>query len=198
MLMAQHCVRRGDRALVTRAFFGKRVRGNFGGDVAVVQDAQQAVFGDAADFDGVEAPFAEDGENFVLAAALGDQQHALLRFAEHHFVRRHAGFALRHARQINFDAHAAARGHFAAGAGEPGRAHVLNGDDRAGAHRFEARFEQQLFHEGIADLHVGALLLRFLGEFGGGQQRRAVNAVAAGFRADVNHGIACAAGAGEK
>ena len=57
-------------------------------------------------------------------------------------------------------------------------------------HGFEASFEQQLFHEGIAHLHVGALLLRFLGEFGGGEQRSAVDAVAAGFRADVDHWIA--------
>ena len=68
------------------ALLGERVRGNFGGDAAVMQHAQQAVGGDAADLDGVESPLAEDGEDFLLAAALGDQQHALLRFAEHHFV----------------------------------------------------------------------------------------------------------------
>ena len=63
----------------------------------------------------------------------------------------------------------AARRHLAAGAGQPRRAHVLNRDDRAGAHRFEAGFEQQFFHERIADLHVGPLLLRFLGEFRGSE-----------------------------
>ena len=88
--------------------------------------------------------------------------------------------------EIDFDAHAAARSHFAGGAGEAGGAHVLNADDGAGGHGFEARFEQQLFEERIADLHVGALLLRFLGEFRGGQQRSAVNAVAAGLCADVD------------
>ena len=133
-----------------------------------------------------------------FAAALGDEQHALLRFAEHHFVGRHAGFALRDAVEIDFDAHAAARSHFAGGAGEPGGAHILNGDDGAGGHGFEAGFEQKFFEKGIADLHVGALLLRFLGEFGGGQQRGAVNAVAAGLGADVDDRIAFAAGAGEE
>ena len=128
-----------------------------------------------------------------FAAALGDQQHALLRFAEHHFVGRHAGFALRHAREFDLDAHAAARGHFAGGAGEPRGAHVLNADDGAGGHGFEAGFEQQLFQERIAHLHVGALLLRLLGEFRGGQQGRAVNAVAAGLCADVDDRIAFAA-----
>ena len=100
--------------------------------------------------------------------------------------------------EIDLDAHAAARSHFAGRAGEAGGAHVLNADDGAGGHRFEARLEQQLFEEGIAHLHVGALLLRLLGEFGGGQQRSAVNAVAAGLGADVNHRIAFAAGAREE
>ena len=186
------------RPLVARPFFGQRVRGNFGGDAAMMQHAQHAIVGDAADFDGVESPFVEYVEDFALAAAFGDQQHALLRFAEHHFVRRHAGFALRHASKIDFDAHAAARGHFRARAGQPGRAHILNRDHRAGAHRFEARFEQQFFHERVADLDVGPLLLRFFAEFRRGEQRSAVNAVAAGFRADVNHGIARRPGAREK
>ena len=128
----------------------------------------------------------------------GDQQHAFLRFAEHDFVRRHAGFALRNFREIDFDARAAARRHFHGGAGEAGGAHVLNRDDRAGLHGFEAGFEQKFFNERIADLHVGPLLLRFFGEFGGGQKRCAVNAVAAGLCADVNYRIADAPGFCEK
>ncbi len=137
-------------------------------------------------------------KDFGFAAALGDQQHALLRFAEHHFVGGHAGFALRHAVEFDFDAHAAARSHFAGGAGEAGGAHILNADDRAGGHGFEASFEQKFFEEGIAHLHVGTLLLRFFGEFGGGQQRSAVNAVAPGLGADVDDRIAFAASTRKK
>ena len=83
----------------------------------------------------------------------------------------------------------AAAAHLAGGTGEAGRAHVLNADDRAGLHGFEAGFEQQLLHERIAHLHVRTLLLGFLGELG----RRhgcAVDAVAPGLRADVDHRIA--------
>ncbi len=47
---------------------------------------------------------------------------------------------------------------------------------------------------GIADLDVGTLFLGLLGEHGGGHGC-AVNAVAAGFRSDVNHRIADAGGA---
>src|SRR5260221_619694 len=133
-----------------------------------------------------------------LAALFGDQEHALLRFAEHDFVRRHTGFTLGNFGEIDFDAGAAARGHFHGGAGEAGSAHVLNRDDCAGLHGFETGFEEQFLHERVADLHVGALLLGLLGEFGGGEERCAVNSVTAGFCADVNHGIADAFGFGEK
>ena len=91
--------------------------------------------------------------------------------------------------EIDLDADSAAAAHLAGGAGEPGRAHVLNADDRAGLHGFEAGFEQQLFQERIAHLHVGPLLLRFLGEFGAGHGR-AVDAVAAGLRAHIDDRIA--------
>ena len=128
-------------------------------------------------------------------ALLGDQQHALLGFGKQHFVGRHAGFALGDEVEIDIDADAAAAAHFAGGGGESGRAHVLNGDDGAGFHGFEAGFEEELFEEGVADLDVGALLLRFLGEFGAGHGG-AVDAVAAGFGSDVDDGVADAGGAG--
>ena len=97
--------------------------------------------------------------------------------------------ALRHILQIDLDTGARPAAHLAGGAGQPGGAHILDADDRAGFHGFEARFQQQLLHEGIAHLHVGPLLLRFLGELGG-RHGGAVNAVAPGLRADVDHRIA--------
>ncbi len=93
-----------------------------------------------------------------------------------------------HCRSISMPG-AAAAAHLAGGAGEPGRAHVLNADDGARLHRFQAGFQQQLFHERIAHLHVGPLLLGLLGELGR-RHGRAVDAVAPGLRADVDHGIA--------
>src|SRR6266853_960480 len=190
--------RRGDGAIVDGSFFGEGMRGNFRSDATIVVDAGDAAFGDLADDDSVEAPLLENRKDFVLAAFFGDEEHALLRFAEHDFVRRHAGFALGNFGEIDFDAGAAAGSHFHGGAGEPGGAHVLNRHDRAGLHGFETGFEEELLHERVADLHVGALLLGLLGEFGGGQERCAVNSVAAGFCAGVNHGIADAFGFGEK
>src|SRR5262249_37719584 len=140
--------------------------GDLHDDAAVILHAEQTIGGHGAYSDRIESPLAEDVEHFAFPALLGDQQHALLRFGQHDLIRRHAGFALRHVLQVDLDADAAAPAHLAGGASEPGRAHVLNAHDGAGLHGFETGFDQQLFEERIAHLHVRALLLRFLGEFG--------------------------------
>jgi len=56
-------------------------------------------------------------------------------------------------------------------------------------HRFRGRLKQQLLHEGIADLNVRAVSVIHR-EFGGGEQRGAVNSIAPFFGANVDHGIA--------
>ena len=50
--------------------------------------------------------------------------------------------------------------------GESRRADVLHGDDCAGLARFEARLDQQLLDERIADLHRRPLGLALLVELG--------------------------------
>ena len=77
----------------------------------------------------------------------------------------------------------------------PGGAHVLDGDDDVRRHQLEAGFDQQLLGEGVADLHGRALLVRFVVELGR-RHRRAVDAVAAGLRADVDDRQADALGGG--
>ena len=72
---------------------------------------------------------------------------------------------------------------------KPGRAHVLDADERVGLHHLEAGLEQQLLHERIADLHRRPLLRRLLVELRR-RHRRAVDAVAAGLGADVVDGVA--------
>ena len=183
------------RTLVDRSVVGERFVGNFGNNFSVLQHAHLAVRGDAADLDRVESPFFENAEDFLLAAFLRHQQHALLRFAQHDFVGRHAGFALGNEVKFDFGSYMAARAHFAGGAGQPGRAHVLNADDGAGLHGFEAGFEQKLFQERVAYLNVGPLGLGGFAEFLAGHGG-AVNAVAPGFGSHVNHGIAFARGLG--
>ena len=90
---------------------------------------------------------------------------------------------------VDLDADAAARAHLAGGAGEARGAHVLDADERVALHHLEARFEQELLHEGVAHLHRGALLVQLLVELRR-RHRRAMDAVAAGLRANVVHGVA--------
>ena len=167
--------RRGvDGPAIHRRLIGQCSGGDGGGYLAVVHDAQQTVGGDAADLYGVESPFAEDGKNFLFAAAFGDQQTCVPGTRSASFRTASCLLALRYLRQIELDAHAATRGHFTGGAGESRGAHVLYADDCAGGHGFKAGLEQQLFEERIADLHVGALLLRLLGKFRRGKKRCAM------------------------
>ena len=91
----------------------------------------------------------------------------------------------RHLVHVEPDARAALARHFDRGGGEARRAHVLDGDDRVGRHQLEAGLDQQLLGEGVADLHGRALLVAVLVEVGAGHGR-AVDAVAAGLRADID------------
>ena len=139
--------------------------------------------------DGVQTPLLKYAEHFVFAAVFRHQQHALLRLAEHDLVGRHAALALRHQVQLNLQTYATAAAHLAGRTGQARRTHVLNADHRAGLHRLQAGLQQQLLQEGIADLHVGPLGFGLLAELLAGHGG-AVNAVAPGLGADVNHGIA--------
>ena len=112
-----------------------------------------------------------------------------MRFAEHDFVRRHGGFALRDIIQFQFDAGGRARAHLATGARQTGGAHVLDADHETFLHGFQTCLQQKLFHEWVADLHVGPLCARIFTETGRGHGR-AVDAVSSGLRADIDHGIA--------
>ena len=160
----------------------------------MLPDAQQPVCRDGANRDGIQPPLAENPEDLVFLTSLRHQQHALLRFREHDLVRRHAGLALRHPVQFDFNARAAAAAHLARRAREARRAHVLYGHDRARLHGFQARLQQQLLQKRIAYLHVGPLLLGFLRELCR-RHGRAVDAVAAGLGAHVDHRVADTRGA---
>ena len=104
-------------------------------------------------------------------------------------------FAARHLVEIERDAEIALGAHLHRRAGQPRRAHVLDGDDAALGHDLEAGFEQQLLGERIADLHGRALLLGILAELGRGH-RGAVDAVAAGLGAEIDDRHADAGGGG--
>jgi len=97
----------------TRGIVSQRLIRNLRDNIAVMEDAQLIARGDFADFDGIESPLFKNAEDFLLAAFLRDQQHALLRLAQHELVRSHASFALGHAVEFNLNAHTATPAHLA-------------------------------------------------------------------------------------
>src|ERR1039458_9113818 len=122
------------------------------------------------------------------APLLRDQQHALLRLAQHDFVRSHARFALGNAIQFDLNAGTAARAHLASGAREPGGAHVLNAYNGASLHGFKAGLKQKFFKERVTDLHVGALRLRPFAKLFA-RHGCAVDPIAPGLGANINDRI---------
>src|SRR5207253_7386834 len=118
-------------------------------------------------------------------------EHTLLRFGEQDLVRRHARLTRGHERQIDLHPHAAFRGHLGGRGCEPGRAHVLDGDDVARRDQGETGLEQQLLGERVAHLDLGAPLLALVRQLFG-RERRAVDAVAPRARADHEEYVAYA------
>ena len=93
---------------IHRRIVGERAIRDLGDDIAVIAHAKLAVGRDLAHPHGMQIPFLEDALDFRLASALDHHQHALLRFGEHDFVRRHTGLALRNERDVDVHAGAAA------------------------------------------------------------------------------------------
>ncbi len=124
-------------------------------------------------------------------------EHALLALGQHHLIGGHALFAHRHLVEVEHDAEVALGAHFHGRAGEARRTHVLDGNDGARGHEFEAGLEQALFGEGVADLDGGALFLDVVAEFGRGHGG-AADAVPSGLGAEIDDRQAHAFGLGVK
>ncbi len=181
--------RRGDRrALDAVPHVGRRlVEGgdrHRGQHLAVLDHLELPVGSDRADLGDVQAPALEQRDEALLAARPRGQDHALLRLGEHDLHRAHPVLAARHAVDVQVDAEAGAVRHLPHAAGEPGSAHVLHAGHQVERDRLEARLQQQLLHERVADLHGGAVGLGGVGEVGRGEHG-AAKAVTAGLRADV-------------
>ena len=147
------------RPVIERCFVAQFLDRQVGHDVAAMLDAEAHARRGVADHGEIEPPLPEDRFRLFFFLGLEHHEHALLAFREHHLVSAHAGLARRHRIEIEVDAEIALGAHFDRRAGQSRRAHVLDRDHAIGGHDFEARFEQQLLGEGIADLHGRALLL---------------------------------------
>jgi len=124
-----------------------------------------------------------------IGVAVSHDEHPLLGLGEQNLVRRHPRLARGNARQVDLHADAAPRGHLGRGRRESRRAHVLDRDDVAGGDQFEARLQQQLLREWIADLHLRTAPLALLCQLLGGK-RGAVDAVSSGAGAEHEQRVA--------
>ena len=181
------------RAVVFRRRLGQGIDGQVGDDLAMALEHHAARVGQGADDGEVQLPLVHDRAGHVFLARLDDHEHAFLRLGQHDLIGAHALFAHGDAVEVQFHAQAALGRHLERGRGQAGRAHVLDGDDDVGGHQLQAGFDQQLLGEGVADLDGGTLLLGILVELGRGHGG-AVDAVAAGLRAEIHHRIADAGG----
>ena len=183
------------RAVIERRIVGKGPKRNVADGLALVGQHHPAGIGNFADHREIQLPFGEDRFGHLFPARLQHHQHALLRFAEHHFIGGHAGFAARHLVHVENDADFAIGRHLDAGTGQARCTHILDRDNRVARHQFEAGLDQQFLGERIADLHGRTLLVAVIVKFGA-RHGRAVNPVAAGLGADIDDRIADSAGGG--
>ncbi len=173
------------RPVVDRRFVAQLLDRQVGHDLVPVAHDEALARRGLADDGEIEAPFAKDRLGLALLLGPEHHEHALLALGQHHLVGAHAALAARHGIEIERNAEAAFGAHLDRGAGEPRRAHVLNGDHAVLRHDFQTGLEEELFREGIADLHGRALFLGCITELGG-RHCRAVDAVAAGFGAEID------------
>jgi hypothetical protein len=128
---------------------------------AVLGHLDPGLFDDAADDFGVQIPFLVNCFERFKFLGLGDEQHALLRLRQKQLVGRHSALARRDLVEVDLEARARAVGHLERRRRETGGSHVLDTDDEARFHHFEAGFEQKFFGERIAHLNRRAIELAF-------------------------------------
>ena len=111
--------RRSTRAfhwpLVHRRLGRNWADGDRGHLFAAPEDTHGAIAGDFADYRAVQVPLLKNADDVLLAAALGDDEHSLLRLGQHDFVRSHSAFANGHFVEVEANASSRAAGHLERG-----------------------------------------------------------------------------------
>src|SRR6185369_3227458 len=123
--------------------------------------------------------------------------HSLLALGDHDLDGLHVELAERHPIEVDVEAHTAPR-HLGERRGEARRAEILQRLDETALDEREARFDQLLAREWIADLDGRALVLVLVGELLAGEHARAADPVAPGCRAEEDHVVAGAPGLGAR
>ncbi len=108
--MPQRC--RG-RTIIQRRIIRQRANRNIRDHLSMPSRAPSLIVGDSSDHARMQIPLLEHRLQFRLAPALGDDQHALLRFRKQNFVRRQIRLAQRHLVEVELDSESAMRRHLA-------------------------------------------------------------------------------------
>ena len=143
--------------------------------------------GDDADVGELELPAGADRRDRVRL--VGDADHPLLALGDHDLDGLHVGLAERHAVEVDIEADAASR-HLGEGGREAGRAEILQRLDEPALDEREARLDELLAGERVADLHGRALVLVLVGELLAREHARAADPVAPGRRAEEDDVVA--------
>ncbi len=162
--------------------------------LAVPVDDQPAGLGDLADVDRLDVPLRADLQEGVEVGGLDDRHHPFLRLAHQDLLRGERRVAERD--QVELDVHAtvARAGELGGRAGEPGAAEVLDAGDHARGEQLEGALDEQLLHEGVADLDAGPLGGSSLVEGLAREHGDAADAVAAGAGAVEDDAVAGSGG----
>src|SRR5680860_753469 len=189
-------------ALVDGAVVRDTARRHVDDPFAVPVDQETIAVGDFADNNSLDVPFRTDRHEGVYVRRFGDRHHAFLRFAHQDLFGRQARIAQWHG--VEFDVHTAVAGarEFTRRARQSGTAKVLDARDHAGLEQFQGALDEQLLHEGVADLDArafrGAARSIDASVKGFGREHgHAADAVAAGAGAIQNYLVTCAAGVSE-
>ena len=108
---------------------------------------------DDRDHVGMQVPALEDLLQRAHVLGLRHDQHALLRLAEHHLIRRHARLATRGARDVDVDAATTSMRELRGAPAEPGGTEILHRDHARIAGELETRLHEALLEKWVADLH---------------------------------------------
>ena len=159
---------------------GDRARGHVDDALAVPVDGEAPGGIDLADHHGLDVPLLAAQQEFIELRRGDDRAHALLRLAHEDLLGRERLIAQQHPVEPHVHAAVAVRGEFAGRARDAGAAEILDAFDEARVQHLEGCLDEQLLHEGVADLHAGPLRGAALAEGLRCEHRDAADAIAAG------------------
>ena len=171
---------RGGRHGVARRLLGEMADRDGAHLLVVEVRAQLARVGDLADHREVELPAAADLLHRRELLRGNHRHHPFLALGDHDLDRREVGLPQGHPVEVDVEPCASAARHLRQRGGEAGGAEILERLDEPAFGQLEARLDQLLAGERVADLDGRALVLVLVGQLLAGEHAGAADAVAPG------------------